>query len=122
MAFVWFDESFNYNNTSHKITDKDDNDAKLGNIWNETDDEEFSKVMAGKQVVKIDATLAPSTFQSYERSIVADSKKKEDNNSFLESAIDNNHHLPNQLLPLPVVPKLFANLDKEEDIPRLPDI
>ena len=30
-ASVWFNESFSYYDTGHEITDKDDNDAELGN-------------------------------------------------------------------------------------------
>ena len=47
--------------------------------------------MVGKQVVRKDAILVYSTLQSQKRSIVADSEKERDNNSFLKSIINNNH-------------------------------
>lgn len=63
-AFVWFNEGLCYYDISHEIEDKDDDGAKLGDIWNEVDDEEFSKVMDRKQVVERDATLTYSIPQS----------------------------------------------------------
>ena len=50
-ASVWFDESFSYYDTGHEVIDKEDDGAELGDVWNEADDKEFGKVMAGKQVV-----------------------------------------------------------------------
>ena len=51
--------------------------------------------MAGKQILKRDTTLAHSTTQSQKSSVIADSKEEGNKNSFAESAIDNNHPLPN---------------------------
>ncbi len=88
-------------------------------VWNEMDGDEFGKVMTKKR----------------ERSTVADSKKKENKDSPLESAVYNNHVLSNQLIPVPIVlidtssllinisganilllADLFLNLHKKEDI------
>ena len=77
--------------------------------------------MAGKQVVGRDATLAHSTPQSQEESVVADSEEEGDNNSLPESAIDNDYPLPNQPMPPPIVPKSFADLEEAEDIFGSPD-
>lgn len=38
-----------------------------------------------------------------QRFVITESKKKRDNNNLFESAIDNNHHLLNQSMPLPAV-------------------
>ena len=95
LASILFDENFSYYNTGHEVKDEDDNSAELGNVWNEVDDEEFGKVMARKQVIQRDATLADSTPQSQEESVVADNKEKGNNNSLPYSAIDNDYPLPN---------------------------
>lgn len=39
------------------------NNAKLDNIWNETNNEEFGKIIARKQVIGKNAILAPFTPQ-----------------------------------------------------------
>lgn len=70
----------------------------MGDVWNEVDNDEFGKVMAGKQIVRKEATLADPIFQSKERFVIADSKKKRDNCSLPESAANKNHPLPNQLM------------------------
>lgn len=135
-----FNKGFNYYDTSHEVEDKDDNGAELGDVWNEADDEKFGKVMDGKQVVGRDAILACSNLQSQEGSIVADSKEKGDNNSLPESAIDNNHPLPNQPMPPPAIPseisspltdisgantslpsETFHDPEEEEDLPESPN-
>lgn len=89
MDFVWFDERFSYYDNSHEVTNKDDNNTKFGDIWNEVDDDKFVKVIAKKQ----------------ERSIAANSEEERDNNGLSESTIDINHLLPNQPIVSPIVPK-----------------
>lgn len=89
---------------SYEIEDKDDDGVEFGDICNKTDDEEFGKVMNGKHVVGWDATLAYTTPQSQEKSIISDSEEEEDNNSLLESAMDNDHPLLNQPIPLLTIP------------------
>lgn len=59
---IWFDKSFSYYDTDHKITDKDDDDTELGDIWNETNNKKFGKVIVREQIVERDVTLAYSTF------------------------------------------------------------
>ncbi len=103
-ASVCSNKGFSYYDTSHEATDEDDESAELGDVWNEADDNEFGKVMAGKQVVGREATLADPTPQSKERSVVADSEEEGDNDSLPESTTDNNHLLPNQPMPPPAVP------------------
>lgn len=139
-ASVRFDESFSYYDTGHEITDEDDDGAELGDVWNEADDKEFGKVIVGKQVVGRDATLAHSTPQSQKGSVVADSEEEGDNNSLSESAIDNDHPLPNQPMPPPAVPseipspltdisgantllppETFHDSEEEEDLPGSPN-
>ena len=97
---------------------------ELGDVWNKADDDKFDKVMTKKQ----------------EKSVVADSEKEGDNNSLLKSAIDNDHFLPNQPMPLPVVsretpsslsdiskantflpPESFSDSADEKDIPKSPN-
>ena len=95
LASVWFDKSFSYYDIGSEITDEDDNGAKLSDVWNKADDEEFGKVMAGKQIGQRDAILAHSTPQSQEVSVVADNKEERDNNNLPESAIDNDYPLQN---------------------------
>ena len=139
-ASVRFDEGFSYYDTSHEVEDEDDDGAELGDVWNEADDEEFGKVMDGKQVVGRDATLAHSTPQSQEGSVVADSEEEGDNNSLPESAMDNDHPLPNQPMPPPAIPseipfpltdisgantslppETFHDPEEEEDLPESPN-
>lgn len=112
----------------------------MSDVWNEANDEEFGKVIDGKQVVGRDATLARSTPQSQEGSVVADSKKEGDNNSLPESAMDNDHSLPNQPIPPPAIPieipspltdisrantslppKIFHDSEEEENLPESPN-
>lgn len=82
LASIRFYESFNYYDLNYKITDKDNNNAKLGNIQNKADDRKFGKVIVKKQGI-----------------VVADSEEERDNNSFLELSIDNNHPFLNQPMP-----------------------
>ena len=56
----------------------------MGDIWNEANDDEFGKVMTRKQIVRKKAILADLYLQSKERSVIADSKKKRDNDSLFE--------------------------------------
>lgn len=90
---ICFDKGFNYYNTSCEVAKKDDNNNKLGDIWNKADNKKFSKVMTRRQVEN-KATFTHSTFQSQEEFIAADSNKKKDNNSFSKSVVNNNHLLP----------------------------
>lgn len=48
LPFVWFDEDFSYYNTSHKAENEDNENTKLGTLWNEINDNKFDKIMAGK--------------------------------------------------------------------------
>ena len=121
-ASVWFDKSFDYYNTSHEVTNEDNNGMELGNIQNEADDEEFGKVMARKQVARRDAILPHFTLQSQKEFIVIDNEEEEDNNSFLESIINNDYPLPNQLILLSTVLKSSVDLQEVEDIFRSLDI
>lgn len=57
---VRFDEGFSYYDTSHEVADEDENGDEFGDIWNEADDKEFSKVMTGRQVGK-EATFTHPT-------------------------------------------------------------
>ena len=57
---VQFDESFSYYDTSHEVADEDENGDNFGDIWNEADDKEFSKVMTRRQVGK-EATFTHPT-------------------------------------------------------------
>ncbi len=102
-VFVRFDEGFSYYDTSHEVADEDDNNDELGNVWNEVDDEEFGKVMTGKQAIGRDTTFTHPTPQSYKGSVVADSEKERDN-SLPESVVDKNHLLPSQSMPPLLVP------------------
>lgn len=53
LASVWCDEGFSYYDTSYEVADDDDNeDMEMGDVWNEADNDEFSKVMAGKQAIR----------------------------------------------------------------------
>lgn len=48
-GFVQFDKYFCYYNSSHMvINDNNNEDIKLGNIWNKADNDEFSEVMIEK--------------------------------------------------------------------------
>lgn len=124
MVSIQFDESFSYYDIGHKIIDKDNNGVELDNIWNKADNEEFGKVIVRKQ-----------------GSVITDSGEEEDNNSFSELAIDNNHPLPNQPMPsiavpneilspltdifganISLSPKTFYDLGEEENLPRSPNI
>ena len=84
---IWFDKSFSYYDTDHEVTDENYDGAELGDVWNEADDVEFGKIIAGKQVVGKDVTLAHSTPQSQEESVVADNEEEGNKNSLSESAI-----------------------------------
>lgn len=55
--------------------------------------------MGRKQVIRREAILVYSTFQSQKVPIIANSEEEKDNNSFSKSAIDNNYPLSNQLIP-----------------------
>lgn len=108
-AFICFDKSFIYNNISYEITNKDNNGVKLNNLWNKVNDEKFSKVMAEKQVIKKNNTLAHSTPQSGKKSVITDSKVDGENNCLPELAINNNYILLNQPILSPIVPNKFLS-------------
>ncbi len=124
LASVGFNKGFSYYDTSHEVADEDDNGDELGDLWNKADDEEFGKVMTGRQVIRKDAIFAYPTHQSHKGSVVADSEEERDNDSLPESALDNDYPLPSQLIPPPVVPSEISspltNISKT-NTPPLPE-
>ncbi len=78
-------------------------------MLNEADDEKFGKVMTERQAIGRNATFAHTTPQSHKRSVVVDSEEGGDNDSFSESAIDNDHSLPSQPMPPPLVPSEISS-------------
>lgn len=141
MASVQFNKSFSDYDTGHEVTNEHDNSTELGNIWNKADDKKFGKVIAGKQVLRREASLAYFTLQSQKKFVIADSKDEGDNNSIFKSNIGTNHLLSNQLIPRQIVrseissfltdifgantflpPKIFHDLKKEKDLPELSNI
>lgn len=81
----------NYNNISYEIRNKNknDNSAKFGNIYNETNNDKFDKIIVRKP----------------EESVIANSKEKKDTKNVFESAVDNNHPLKKQVILLPKILK-----------------
>ncbi|MCJ1343477.1 hypothetical protein MMC31_001671 [Peltigera leucophlebia] len=142
LASIWFDKGFSYYDTSHEVThEDDDDDAEMGDVWKEADDDKVGKVIAGKQVIGRDGATHYSTPQSRERSAGSDDEEEGDDNSLPESAANNDHPLPNQPMPPPAVPSntssplndisgtdillpadSFPDLEGEEDIPESPNI
>lgn len=43
-AFIYFNQSFSYYNTGHKITDKNDNGMRLSDVLNKADNEDLVKL------------------------------------------------------------------------------
>ena len=66
--------------------------------------------MTERQAVGRDAIFAHPTHQSHEGSFVAQSEEEGDNNSLLESAIDNDYPLPSQPMSPTVVPSEILSL------------
>ena len=109
----------------------------MGGVWNEANDDEFGKVMTGKQTIRRGATIDHSIFQSQKRSVVANSKEEGDNDSLPESTVDSDHPLPNQPMLPPVPSEILSPLTDisgadtplpkgtlqnfEEDLPESPD-
>lgn len=118
-ASVQFFESFSFYNTSHGLTNEDNNNcAEKIDVWNETNVDEFGKVMTRER----------------EWSTVADIEEKKNNDSLLGSDVDNNHLLSNQPITSSIVSSdtfsplidisggnillpadLFLNLHEKED-------
>lgn len=141
LPFIQFDKGCNYYDIGHKKINENNKSAKLSNLQNEADYIEFNKVMAGKPVIKKETILADLTFQSNKRSVIANIKKKGNNNSFSLFAANNNCFLPNQLISPLVVPnkilflltnifganiplllEIFQNIKDKKDFTKLPNI
>ena len=82
-AFIQFDQRFSYYDTSHGIIVEDENDNVFGDLWNETNDKKFGKIIIEKQTKKKDPTFTYFIFQSQEEPIATDRKKKGNNNNLI---------------------------------------
>lgn len=86
LTSIWFDKSFGYYYPNHKLTKKDgNNDTKMDDVGNDSDDDGFIKLRARKQVVKMMLQEIFLSF-SYNKSLLPlTMKRKKNNNSFLKT-------------------------------------